>query len=178
MAVSKVHVTVCTGFASPKRLHLSSWIDFHIDVAGVDSFLLHDDTPHTDHAARKEVERVLAPLRETGIVEMLPRSRWHWRDEVPLGPGIRARFVGQTDFLTRCLTTAAARHATRASESWLIHIDIDEYLMPTVRVDPQTDGPRTRLTPNASASTLRRGRRRWTSAWARRCVERPQRRRR
>ena len=130
----RVHVTVCTGFASPARHHLSSWLDFHIDVAGVDSFLLHDDTPHTDHAARKDVEQVLAPLRETGIAEMLPRSRWHWRDEVSIGRGIRARFVGQTDILTRCLTTAAARQANRASdEAWLIHIDIDEYLMPTVR---------------------------------------------
>ena len=130
---------VCSGFALPVPAHLHAWIALHRHL-GVDKFLLHDDSArqpgtYLDTSRRQEdaaaVASILAPLRAQGVVEMLPTSRWHWREEIPIRHGLRARFVGQTDVLTRCLERSTAIRAARSVDVWLVSIDLDEYMMPS-----------------------------------------------
>ena len=84
---------------------------------------------------------------------MLPTSRWPWTRETAILFGsdgeqlLRARFVGQIDFLWRCLDAAStmARASSPTGQAWLANLDLDEYLLPAnVRV-AKRDRPEERL---------------------------------
>lgn len=124
-------VSACLGVRDPPTDHLAAWLDWHIRVLGMHHIWLHDD-----HSQTSNVRAAVASHRVR--VTLLEASPWTWRDETDLGfnEGLRAHFVGQTDFLQRCLWSAsrAAEHALKlgeVEEHWLANLDLDEFLMPS-----------------------------------------------
>ena len=113
-------VAACIGVRDPPVAHLFEWLTFHTRI-GVAHFFFHDD-----HSQSAVVERL---VQSEPHATLLPTSGFPWREEASLGlsGGLRARFVGQTDFLLRCASAASGMPHLR----WLANLDLDEFLMPT-----------------------------------------------
>lgn len=108
-------VGACLGVRDPPHLQLMAWFAFHRRV-GVSHFFVHlDGASHSSIVQLKEED-----------VTLLPASHFAWRDDVDIIPGFRSRFVGQTDFLMRCVAAASS-----VIVGWLANLDFDEYLMPS-----------------------------------------------
>lgn len=102
---------------------LQEWLSVHT-LVGVDLFILHDD--HSRHFT-DDVAHLLAPHLNHGTVVMVPPTSYPFFDATFVSPqlNLSAKFVGQIEFLTRCVETAVARSA-----AWLINLDLDEVALP------------------------------------------------
>jgi len=109
-------VAACLGFRDPPLTHVLEWLTVHRRV-GIAHFFLHEDGGSTN---------LTQNLTSAPYVTFLATSRFEWREEIEVAFGLRSRFVGQTDFLMRCVDAAS----TRSTERWLANLDVDEYLLP------------------------------------------------
>ena len=117
-------VYACLSIAQPDppAAHVKEWLEFH---RGIGISHIFTNSAHAKGAN----------------VTVLPPSGWPWNGDTAVlydadGEALlRSRFVGQVDFLSRCVSAASAMAqdngaAGSSGSAWLANLDLDEYIMP------------------------------------------------
>ena len=117
-------VAACMAFHALKSARLEEWLSAH-RRQGVSHFILSTEDSHT-----LALSKALAPWIERGEVAMLQqREPPHWKFNESstlqlIGQPIIRRWMGQLEFLHRCVDEALRR---RPRVAWLFNLDVDEF---------------------------------------------------
>lgn len=121
-AVAPVYACLSIAQPDPPAAHVKEWLEFH---RGIGISHIFTNSAHAKGAN----------------VTVLPPSGWPWNGDTAVlydadGEALlRSRFVGQVDFLSRCVSAASAMAqdngaAGSSGSAWLANLDLDEYIMP------------------------------------------------